>query len=73
MAIDPTPQKAQLPAFKKALRRILRHGKYWISKDEVTALLVFAGPFTISEIIREMGYSITDQDDNGAIHIAATP
>ena len=71
--MDTTPQKAQLPAFKNALRRILRHGKYWISKDEVAALLVFAGPFTISEIIRKMGYSITDQDDNGAIHIAATP
>ena len=73
MAIDPTPQKAQLPACKKALRRILRHGKYWISKDEVAALLVLAGPFTIGKIIREMGYSIVDHDDSGAIHIAATP
>jgi len=73
MAMDTTSQKAQLPAFKKALRRILRHGKYWISKDEVAALLVFAGPFTIGKIIREMSYSIVDHDDSDAIHIAATP
>ena len=73
MAMDTTSQKAQLPACKKALRRMLRYRKYWISKDEVAALLVFAGPFTISEIIREMGYSIADQDDSGAIHIAVTP
>ena len=49
MAIDPTPQKAQLPAFKKALRRILRHGKYWISKDEAQFAEESFTPQTLSE------------------------
>jgi hypothetical protein len=75
MKRDPMTQKARLQTFQGVLRKILRRRKYWIAKDDVatlTTLLVLAGPFTLAETLQEMGYSITDQDKNGAIHITAT-
>lgn len=61
--------KVQLKALKTAIKTMLAKKEYWISLNAVHALMEIAGPFSIPDTLRELGYHIADRADSGAIHI----